>query len=89
MAPLAEEAVFILQGREPAPPPRALQMGSTSSEVEGNTALNFVGDDGTMDVHDVVWRMRVSRIREDRLVGRGDDGSDHLQLHGIARGWLR
>ena len=75
MAPLAEEAVFILRGRTPASPPQAVQTGSTRSEAEGNTAPNFVGGDGTMDVHDVVWGLRVSRIHEDWLVGRGgDDG---------------
>ena len=83
MAPLAEEAVFILRGRAPASPPQAVQTGSTRSEVNGDTAPNFVEGDGTMDVRDVVRGLRVSRIREDRLVGRGDDGPHHLQLLGF------
>jgi len=39
-----------------------------------------------VDVHDALRGLRLPRLRQDRIVGRGDDRPRRLQLHGIAGG---
>ena len=75
----------LLRRGAPAPPARAGPESPARREVErGRNVSNFPGSDGAVDVHDALRGLRLPRLRQDRIFGRGRGRPRRVQLDGIA-----